>query len=184
MKPVASTIKTIRYIKALLVATVGGFALLVVFGNATDCASRCQSVTHVLAMGARREALGKTMESRGIERECAWHPAYIGVIVVEAFIMVACVYAAYRMARTAALTDAEFFGPEKWGILGLTGGLFLWFFGFQAVGGEWFAMWMNDDWNGIPDAVRLCTYIGTVLIIVLIGGDRFDQAPAAKPESE
>ncbi|HLS03282.1 MAG TPA: DUF2165 domain-containing protein [Actinomycetales bacterium] len=178
MKPVASTIKAFRYVKALLVATVGGFALLVVFGNVTDYDSNFQFVKHVLSMDSRRADLGKTIEYRAIEWEWAWHAAYIGVIIVEAFIMVACLYGAYRMARVAALTtDTEFYTAKKWGVLGLTAGLFLWFFGFQAVGGEWFAMWMNEDWNGIPDAVRLCTYIATVLIIVLIGGDRFDRAP-------
>src|SRR5699024_2267799 len=83
MKPIASTIKTIRYIKALLVATVGGFALLVVFGNVTDYDSNFQFVKHVLAMDSRREDLGKTIEYRAIEWEWAWHSAYIGVIVVE-----------------------------------------------------------------------------------------------------
>src|SRR5690625_1414296 len=92
--------------------------------------------------------------------------------------MAACLYGAYRMARVASLTtDVEFYTAKRWGVLGLTGGLFLWFFGFQAVGGEWFGTWINENWNGIPDAVRLCTYIAAVLIIVLNGVARFDRAP-------
>src|SRR5690625_3967131 len=137
MQPVASTIKTFRYVKALLVATVGGFAALVVFGNITDYDSNFQFVKHVLAMDSRRADLGKTIEYRAIEWGWAWHAAYIGVILVEIFIMAACLYGAYRMARVASLTtDVEFYTAKKWGVLGLSGGLFLWFFGFQAVGGR------------------------------------------------
>src|SRR5690625_584033 len=101
MQPVASTIKAFRYVKALLVATVGGFAALVVFGNITDYDSNFQFVKHVLAMDSRRADLGKTIEYRAIEWEWAWHAAYIGVILVEIFIMAACLYGAYRMARVA-----------------------------------------------------------------------------------
>ncbi|MCM3660912.1 DUF2165 domain-containing protein [Georgenia satyanarayanai] len=163
--------------KSALVATVGGFALLVVFGNITDYNSNFQFVKHVLAMDARRPDLGLSIEYRAINWEWAWHAAYIGVIVVETFIMVACLYGAYRMVRAARLGDVDFIAAKKWPVLGLFAGLFLWFFGFQAVGGEWFAMWMNESWNGIPDAVRLCTYIATVLIILLVGGDRLDELP-------
>src|SRR5690625_4452030 len=107
MHPLASTIKPLRYVKALLVATVGGFAALVVFGNITDYDSNFQFVKHVLSMDSRRADLGKTIEYRAIEWEWAWHAAFIGVILVEAFIMVACLYGAYRMARVASLTTED-----------------------------------------------------------------------------
>jgi len=168
---------SVRAIKALLVATVGGFALLVVFGNVTDYDTNFQFVKHVLAMDARRPDLGLTIEYRAIPWEWAWHAAYIGVIITEAFIMVACLYGAVKMFMNIRRSDAEFNGAKRWALWGLAVGLFLWFFGFQAVGGEWFGMWMNESWNGIPDAVRLCTYIATVLIITLIGGDRIDEEP-------
>lgn len=176
-KDVITTTKCIRYAKALLVATVGGFAFFVVFGNVTDYNTNFQFVQHVLSMDSRRPDLGLTIEYRAIPWAWAWHAAYVGVILVETFIMCSCLYGAYKMARKAGKSDADFYSAKKWGSLGCVAALFLWFFGFQAFGGEWFGMWMNESWNGIPDAVRLCTYIATVLIITWIGGDRFDKAP-------
>ncbi|MEV5827460.1 DUF2165 family protein [Spirillospora sp. NPDC052242] len=74
--------------------------------------------------------------------------------------------------RSLRAADAVYRRAKRWGLVGCTIGLFLWFFGFQAVAGEWFGMWMNETWNGIPDAVRLCTYIGIVLIYLTIENDR------------
>lgn len=173
-----NTTKVIRCIKGVLIATVGLFALLVVFGNLTDYHTNFQFVQHVLSMDSRRPDLGMTIEYRAIPWEWAWHAAYVGVIVMEIFIMAACIYGAYRLLVSVNSSDTQFVAAKKWGSLGCTAALILWFLGFQAVGGEWFGMWMNESWNGIPDAVRLCTYIATVLIILLIGGDRFDQLPA------
>lgn len=170
-------VKSIRWIKAILLATVGGFAFLVVFGNVTDYNTNFQFVQHVLSMDSRRPDLGLTIEYRAIPWTWFHHIGYIGIIAVETFIMSACLFGAYKMARAAGGTDSAFIAAKTWGAWGCTAALALWFFGFQAVGGEWFGMWMNESWNGIPDAVRLCTYIATVLIVLLLGGDRVDQLP-------
>ncbi|MGH8876988.1 MAG: DUF2165 family protein, partial [Stackebrandtia sp.] len=111
------------------------------------------------------------------------HLAYIGVIVVEAFIMVTCLVSAWKMVRSLRADDAGFTRAKRWGILGCLAGLFLWFFGFQAVGGEWFGMWMNETWNGIPDAVRLCTYIGIVLVFVSLRNDSLEVPKSAGSEA-
>lgn len=87
-----NTTKVIRCIKGVLIATVGLFALLVVFGNLTDYHTNFQFVQHVLSMDSRRPDLGMTIEYRAIPWEWAWHAAYLGVIVMEIFIMAACIY--------------------------------------------------------------------------------------------
>ncbi|WP_169050310.1 DUF2165 family protein [Campylobacter jejuni] len=47
----------------------------------------------------------------------------------------------------------------------------LWFFVFQVVAVEWFGMWMSKVWNGLPDAIRLATYMFLVLIFISLKND-------------
>ncbi|MFI0349194.1 DUF2165 family protein [Actinomadura sp. 9N407] len=164
----------IRASKALLTFTVGGFALLVVFGNVTDYWTNFNFVSHVFSMDAQKPALQEVsnINYRAVSWRWFHHAGYIGVILTEALIMVACLASAWRQARTLRAADAAYRNAKRWGLAGCTIGLFLWFFGFQAVAGEWFGMWMNDTWNGIPDAVRLCTYIGIVLVFLSMTNDR------------
>lgn len=164
----------IRATKALLTFTVGGFAFFVVFGNVTDYWTNFNFVSHVFAMDAQKPALHEVskINYRAISWNWFHHLAYVGVIVTEALIMVTCLASAYRQARTLRAPDAAYRKAKRWGVVGCTIGLFLWFFGFQAVAGEWFGMWMNETWNGIPDAVRLCTYIGIVLVYLTMTNDR------------
>ena len=42
----------------------------------------------------------------------------------------------------------------------------MWFFGFMAVGGEWFSMWQSPTWNGQEAAFRFYMTILAVLIFV------------------
>ncbi|RJL29998.1 DUF2165 domain-containing protein [Bailinhaonella thermotolerans] len=179
-RPVArfDTISALRITKALLTATVGGFALLVVFGNLTDYGTNFEFVRHVLAMDAQKPELAAVSQInyRAIPWTWAHHVAYIGVILTEAAIMVTCLVSAWQQLRAVGRDDAAFHQAKRWGVIGCTLGLLLWFFGFQAIGGEWFGMWMNGTWNGIPDAVRLCTYIGIVLVFLSLRNDTRESA--------
>ncbi|MQY03108.1 DUF2165 family protein [Actinomadura macrotermitis] len=175
----------VRASKALLTFTVGGFALLVVFGNVTDYWTNFNFVSHVFSMDAQKPALHEVskINYRAIEWPWFHHVGYVGVILTETAIMVGCLVSAYRQVRALRAPDAVYRQAKRWGVAGCTLGLFLWFFGFQAVAGEWFGMWMNETWNGIPDAVRLCTYIGGVLIYLTLSNDGLAQdAPA--PEAD
>ncbi len=48
--------------------------------------------------------------------------------------------------------------------LGLTLGIFLWFFGFIVIGGEWFMMWQSGRWNGSQGAFRITLILAVFLI--------------------
>ncbi len=39
---------------------------------------------------------------------------------------------------------------------------------FTTVGGEWFAMWQSETWNGQSKAFEFIGFIGLVLIVLLI----------------
>ena len=60
-------------------------------------------------------------------------------------------------------TGQGFNRAKRTAIAGLTVGFLLWLVGFMAVGGEWFGMWMSQQWNGVPSAFRyLMVTLGVV----------------------
>jgi predicted small integral membrane protein len=42
----------------------------------------------------------------------------------------------------------------------------IWFVGFSAVGGEWFAMWQSPTWNGQAAAFRM--FVSILLVSIFI----------------
>jgi len=42
--------------------------------------------------------------------------------------------------------------------------------GFIGIGGEWFAMWQSEDWNGLDAATRAFTLSGIVLLVIHLPG--------------
>ena len=44
----------------------------------------------------------------------------------------------------------------------------IWFVGFSAVGGEWFAMWQSQIWNGQQAAFRIFVSILLVSMFVVL----------------
>ncbi|EKS1482737.1 DUF2165 family protein [Campylobacter jejuni] len=57
------------------------------------------------------------------------------------------------------------------GIISLTCCCILWFFAFQVVVAEWFGMWMSKVWKGLPDTIRLVTYMFLALIFISLKND-------------
>jgi predicted small integral membrane protein len=55
---------------------------------------------------------------------------------------------------------------KLWAVAGLTVGFCLWFFGFVAIGGEYFAMWQSKLWNGQDASFRIAGAMLAALIFV------------------
>ena len=45
--------------------------------------------------------------------------------------------------------------------------LLIWFVGFTAIGGEWYAMWQSQVWNGQQAAFRITALI--LLTVIFVG---------------
>lgn len=163
--------KIIRLSKALLVLTVGLLGLVVVFGNITDYFTNFQFVKHVLSMDNVDKVEENTIAYRAISNIGFLHFSYICIILFESLITFLCLKGGIDMLRKLNADPTVFHEAKKYGILGLTACCLLWFFGFQVVAGEWFGMWMNSIWNGLPDAFRLVTYQTAVLIYVSLKND-------------
>ena len=56
-------------------------------------------------------------------------------------------------------------------IVALIFGFITWHVGFISIGGEWFAMWESQIWNGEQAAFRISIVFLTALIFITMNND-------------
>ncbi|MBT2394949.1 DUF2165 domain-containing protein [Streptomyces sp. ISL-100] len=146
----------------VLVATVALYMALVAFGNITDFGTNQEFVRHVLAMDTTFK--DEDLMWRSIDSPTVHNIAYIAIIAWETVAALVLIVATAQWAR--ALRGGEFGRARRVATLGLLMVLLLFGAGFIAVGGEWFAMWQSDDWNGLDAATRNFLVAGLTLVVV------------------
>lgn len=149
-----------------MVAAIALFASLVAFGNITDYGTNFVFVQHVLSMDTVFPET--TIRYRAITSPALHHAAYVLIIVAEAATAVLCWIGAHRMLRAIKMPSAVFNCSKSIAIAGLTLGFLVWQVGFMSIGGEWFGMWMSEQWNGVPSAFRfLMTILGVLIYVAM-----------------
>jgi predicted small integral membrane protein len=159
----------IRLAKIAMVLSVGFFAVLVVFGNITDYQSNFNYVSHVFSMDTTFP--GNTIMYRAITSPWIHHAGYIGIIFAESLIALFCIKGGIDLLKAIHKDGQTFHNAKCFAIGGMVIALLVWFFGFQAIAGEWFGMWMSKQWNGLPDATRLTLFISTMLVFLTMKND-------------
>jgi predicted small integral membrane protein len=160
----------IRAAKAALVAVIALFASLVAVGNLTDYDTNFRYVQHVLSMDTIFPS--SSIGWRAITSPALHHAAYALIIAVEIVTAVLCWIGASALARRLRADAAAFNQAKTWAVAGLTLGFLLWQVGFVTIGGEWFAMWQSQEWNGVPSAFRfLMTILGALIVVMLPDGE-------------
>lgn len=154
--------RTLPAAAALLTGTVALYMALVAFGNITDFGTNQQFVRHVLAMDTTfkdDDLMWRAVTSTGLQ-----DAAYVAIIaweIVAALLLIAAtVLWAGALRRRSGYPRAR-----RLGTLGLLMVLLLFGAGFIGVGGEWFAMWQSENWNGLDAATRVVTLAGLVLLV-------------------
>jgi predicted small integral membrane protein len=158
----------LRASKSILVAAVALWVSLVAFGNITDYGTNLAFVVHVLSMDTVFP--DTTIRYRSIASPVLQQAAYLLIIAAEVLAAVLCWVGAVRMVR--ALSTTAFERAKNSAVIGLTACLMIWLVGFMAIGGEWFGMWMSQQWNGIESAFRFSALVLGVLILVALPDDR------------
>ncbi|GAA1503204.1 DUF2165 domain-containing protein [Streptomyces albidochromogenes] len=157
-----------------LVATVALYMAFVAFGNITDFGTNQEFVRHVLAMDTTfkdEDLMWRAVESRTVQ-----DIAYVAIIAWETVAALVLIAASVQWA--AALRGGAFARARRTASLGLLMVLLLFGVGFIAVGGEWFAMWQSEDWNGLEAATRNFVVAGLALVVVhLPAGEGGRRAP-------
>jgi predicted small integral membrane protein len=140
---------------------------LVAFGNITDFGTNQQFVRHVLAMDTTfrdPDLMWRAVESRALQ-----DTAYVAIVVWEtasALLLALAAYTGFRGDRERA---------RRLSTAGLLMVLLLFGAGFIGVGGEWFAMWQSEDWNGLDAATRVVVLSGLALVVNVLPGERSEQ---------
>ncbi|AOE86657.1 DUF2165 family protein [Pseudomonas sp. TCU-HL1] len=159
----------IRLSKAALVMAMAFFATLVVFNNLTDYGSNFAFVHHVFLMDSLNA--GDGLMYRSISATWTHHAGYIAIISLEGATAVLCWIGGIRLLRARHAGNRDFHTAKAWAVAGLTLGFLTWQVAFMSVGGEWFAMWMSEKWNGVPSAFRFFITLLMVLIYVTLPND-------------
>lgn len=173
-----------RYAKIVMVACLAIFCLLVVFGNVTDYGTNYEFVKRVLSMDTTFP--GSKLMYRAITHESLWHFAYWLIILGQALAGVLLLAGAVRLWQARHATGAVFNRAKGPTVAGTLAAFVVWFFMFMAIGGEWFAMWQSETWNGQDAAFRLYTAVLALLIFVnQADGDlpASDRTPAGEDEA-
>ena len=153
-----------RLAKLVMTASLAFFALVVAFGNLTDYGSNFAFVQQVLSMDTTFP--GNALMYRAITSPILWHAGYGSIIGGEALTGVLFLVGAVSLWRHRDAPGAAYNGAKRPVYLGATVGFLVWYVGFTVVGGEWFAMWQSQTWNGQEPAFRIYITILAVLIFV------------------
>jgi predicted small integral membrane protein len=159
-----STPMTVRLAKILLTLTLAAFAGLVTFNNLTDYGSNYLFVQHVLSMDTTFPH--SALRYRATSNPLWWQLAYWLIIASEGVTCVLLALGALKLWGARRASGAAFNRAKAWVSAGCAAGFMLWFCGFMVIGGEWFAMWQSEIWNGQEGAFRFYMAILGVLIFV------------------
>src|SRR5262245_61869652 len=159
----------IRIAKVGVVAAFALHASLVTFGNLTDYGTNFAFVRHVMSMDTIFP--DSTITWRAISNPALHHAAYALIIATEAAVALLCWIGAWRLLRMV-LAEARVFNQAKsFAVAGFALGLALWQLGFITIAGEWFGMWMSQQWNGIESAFRIVAILmGGMIFVVMPDG--------------
>ncbi|HML28755.1 MAG TPA: DUF2165 domain-containing protein [Hyphomicrobium sp.] len=153
-----------RYAKIVMCFVLGLFCLLVTFNNITDYATNYVFVQHVLSMDTTLP--GSTLTYRAVSNPVLWQIAYAAIIAAEALTGVLFIAGTAALWRARRASGEIFNAAKSYVVAAATLAFLIWFFGFMVVGGEWFAMWESQTWNGQQAAFRFYISVLAVLIFV------------------
>jgi predicted small integral membrane protein len=139
---------------------------LVAFGNLTDYYTNFAFVEGVMSMDTTFQDKG--LMWRAVGNVALYHIVYVGIIAWESATAVVCWLGGLCTGCTfVALVG---FLPTSSMDLGTRPlrSILLWAGAFLTIGGEWFAMWQSEKWNGTEAAMRNFMVSGIALAIVLL----------------
>ncbi len=173
---------TARIAKIIMVACLGAFCLLVVFGNLTDYESNYLFVQHVMSMDTTYP--GNKLMYRAVKEPAYWQAAYTLIIFGEAVAGLLFLAGAIRLLQVRRKPGAVFHRAKALTVMGALAAFILWFFGFMVVAGEWFAMWQSATWNGQEAAFRFYMTALAVLVFVMLPDRDLKAEPTANEPVE
>ena len=159
-----------RRLKIFMTAGVAILCGFIVAGNIQDPGSNLLFVQHVLSMDTIIPVSG--LANRALPVPILWRITFWLIVLGEAATAALFALGAVELARARKRKAQDFEAAKRFVYAGAGCGFLVWFLAFLAVGGEWFAMWQSQVWNGQQAAFRI---VATILLVLLF---------VAQPEAE
>ena len=159
-----STSFLFRIVKTISVAASGLMAVFIVIGNTTDYYTNYYFVVHVMKMDTIFPA--SHVHYRSINNSVVYNAGYILIILMEAIMAFCCLKGSWQMFKNLKNDASAFHLSKNWAVAGIVVGIFIWFLGFEVIGGEWFSMSQSATWNGLAAAERVLSFLFFVLILL------------------
>jgi predicted small integral membrane protein len=154
-----------RLAKIAVAAAAGVLILLVALNNLLDYGTNFDVVAHILSMDAIPPS---PLTWRAISAPALHHLCYWFIILAEFASAGLTLHGAFVLWRAREAPAAAFHGAKGRAVAGLTIGFLLYFFGFMAIGGEWFQMWRAGFYNMQEPAFRFIGSIGVAMIFIAL----------------
>lgn len=167
-----------RYAKIVMSLALALFCLLVAFDNITDYGTNYLFVQHVMSMDTTFP--GNRLMYRSITNPVLWQIGYAMIIAAEGITGLLFLTGAVRLYQARNAPGAAFNQAKAFTIGASLLAFLVWYFGFMVVGGEWFAMWQSQTWNGQEPAFRFYMTVLAVLIFVVLPDSDLPGGTAAK----
>lgn len=162
-----------RIAKAISVAAIACLSLLIVIGNTTDYYTNYHFVEHVMKMDTIFP--DSAVHYRNINNQFLFHAGYIFIIAMEIIMAFCCIKGSWLLFKNLKSSAAVYHASKNWAVAGIILGVIIWFLGFEVIGGEWFAMWQSQSWNGLNSAERIVSFLVLVLILLHLKEDEPSQ---------
>ena len=153
-----------RGLKIFMIGGIAVLCVLVVAGNIHDPGTNLLFVQHVFSMDTITPA--SAMADHALSIPLLWRIGFWLIVLGEGLTAILFVLATVELLRARKFTARDFQRAKRFVFAGAGCGFLVWFIAFLAIGGEWFAMWQSQVWNGQPAAFRILASILLVLIFV------------------
>ena len=153
--------------RRLKILMIGGLTLLcgfIVAGNIHDPGTNLLFVQHVFSMDTIIPV--SAMADHAISIPLLWRIGFWLIVMGEGLTAALFALGAVELFRARNGNARDFHQAKRFVFAGAGCAFVVWFIGFLAVGGEWFAMWQSQVWDGQPAAFRFIASILLVLIFV------------------
>jgi predicted small integral membrane protein len=156
----------VRWAKLLCLLGIALHMSLVAFGNITDYGSNETFVRHVLAMDTTFKS--PALMWRAITDPTVQTIAYLFIIAAETLGALLLWFGFAVLLRHRKAAPEAFHAAKGLALFALAWALAIWVIGFMAIGGEWFAMWQSETWNGQDAASQFAAMSGMTMIFLAI----------------
>jgi predicted small integral membrane protein len=151
-----------RRLKILMTGSLAVLCGLIAVGNIHDPETNFQFVRHVLSMDT--VVPSSTMATHALPIPILWTAGFWLIIIGEATTAILFAVGTFELFRARNFNARDFHHAKRFVFAAAGCAFLIWFVGFIAVGGEWFAMWQSQVWNGQQAAFR---FIASILLILI-----------------